>query len=94
MSTVSTDNEDANCRFAKERLDYLNALIVQAGADIQDLVTKINYLREQRPSSQKEFTEQQNAIAFTERQINETQRRVNILSLKAGYIARALEVST
>ncbi|HAS84489.1 MAG TPA: hypothetical protein DCS23_00205 [Candidatus Yonathbacteria bacterium] len=94
MSTISTDNEDLECRFANERLEYLNALIIQAGADIQDLVARMNNLRKQKPHTQKEFTEQQNELAFTERQINETQRRVNVLQLKAGYLARALGITT
>lgn len=93
MSTISTDDLDKQYENAKERLREIQARITQAGSNIQELVTEINIIRAQKPFTQSEFYQQQNAIDFKERQINETQKIINVLGTKAAYIARMLGIT-
>lgn len=92
MSTISTDEQDRNYQYAKERLEDLQRRILQAGADTNDLVAEINELRNQNPFTQSEFYRQQNEIEFKEKQINEIQKIVNINEARAKLVARSLDI--
>lgn len=92
VSTISTDEQDRNYQYAKERLEDLQRRILQAGADTNDLVAEINELRNQNPFTQSEFYRQQNEIEFKEKQINEIQKIVNINEARAKLVARSLDI--
>ncbi len=93
MSTVSTDEQDARCEYAKERLQETQARIVQKYAWIEEIANEIKVIRENKPFTQEEFIAQKNAIAFKERQLNEVQKVLNVLQAKARHFARALEIT-
>jgi len=92
MSTISTDEQDVRCQGIKEALQGIQRMLVQAGADIEDLAEQINTLRSQTPSTEKELSEQQNLIAFKERHVYEINVLVKVLEIKAKYFAQVLGI--
>lgn len=93
MSTFSTNQADENQRGAEQTLQCLQGSIVLYYAWAADFTNEIKNLRKQEPFTAKEFSEQQNAIAFKERQLNETQVAINRLEERAHAIARALGIT-
>ncbi|OHA84148.1 MAG: hypothetical protein A2937_01100 [Candidatus Yonathbacteria bacterium RIFCSPLOWO2_01_FULL_47_33b] len=90
MSTFSTNEADQRQRALNQALQGVQGSIVLYCAWAFDLEDEIRALRSKEQSTAKEFSEQQKAIAFKERQVNEIRSALNRLEVRAHAIARAL----
>jgi len=94
MSTFSTNQADRKQQATEQTLQCIQGSIVLQYAWVSDLVNEIKWLRKQEPSTAVEFSEQQMAIAFKERQLNEIQSAINRLEKSAHDIARSLGLAS
>lgn len=90
MSTTSTVEEDRKCRHAQERLADIQARITHRWEWMQELRDELVNLRKQTPTTSQETNDITQAISFKERQLNEFQRDVNYLTLRARLLSQAL----
>lgn len=94
MSTISTDEEDRKYQCTQQRLQGLQAKIVTYHAWAEELAIEIHELKKQKPYTPGEFSEQKEAIAFKERQINEIRSALNLIETRAAVVARILGITS